>query len=171
MSTKGREQMNRTFAVAIVALVAGAAASAVYFTRIAPAPAPLLGCAGGPHCRDVSIIIVAGVAQIQTIADDKFTQNGVMKWELDDAAAAAGYYFPPDGINFYPANSSKAPSNQAPANEFTGCKAMPQGSANPRKFQCDNAHAKNGTWGYTITVKSSGSAPVPAPLDPYIVNG
>ena len=161
--------MIRTFAVAIVAAVVGAAA-AVYVTRIAPAPSPLHGCAGGPHCRDVSIIIVAGVAQIQNIADDKFTRSGVMKWELDDAAVAAGYYFPADGINFYP-TPPKASPYQAPANEFTGCKTMPQGATNPTKFQCDNGHHTNGTWGYTVSVKNGGDAPVPTPLDPYIVNG
>ena len=161
--------MNRTFAVAIVAAVVGAAAAGLYFARIAPSPKPFLGCAGGPHCRDVSIIIVAGVPQIQQIADDKFTQNGVMKWEMDDASVAAGYYFPPDGINFYPA-TPKASPYQAPTNEFTGCKAMPQGSASPTKFQCDNAHNTNGTWGYTVTVKNTGSTAVPAPLDPYVVN-
>ena len=126
--------MNRTFAVAIVAAVVGAAA------------APALGCAGGPHCRDVSIKIGAGAAQIQDILDDTFTQNGVMKWELDAAAVAAGYYFPADGIDFYP-TQAKAVPNQAPPNEFTRCKAMPQGSSNPTKFQCDNAHHTIGRCG------------------------
>lgn len=157
--------MNRTFAVAIVAAVVGAAV--VYFAI----PRPTQACAGGGHCRPVSIIIVGGVAKIQDIPDEYFAQNGVMKWELDDAAVAAGYYFPNDGINFYPATTSKASSNQAPANEFSGCKAMPPGSSNPTKFQCDNARTRNGTWGYTVTVKNSGSTAAPPPLDPYIVNG
>jgi hypothetical protein len=162
--------MNRTLAVPIVAALIGAAAVAIYFTVIAPSPRPLNGCAGGPHCRDVHIIMVAGAPQIQQIPDDKFTQSGVMKWELDDAAVSAGYYFPTDGINFYP-NPPKPSPYQAPPNEFTNCKGMPQGSATPTKFQCDNAYHTNGTWAYKVTVTNPNGALVPAPLDPYIVNG
>ncbi len=155
--------MNKNLAFGVVAVVV-AVLAVLYFTVFKPDDAKLLsGCSGNPHCRDVSVKTVGGVAKIQPIPDDEFTAPGVMRWEI----VTEGYSFPGDGINFYPTPPKPSP-NQAPADEFHNCKAMPPTRPNPTSFQCNVKHGAIGKWAYLVTVQKTGSPDVV--LDPFVVN-
>ena len=159
--------MNRSFAVAVLAAVIGVAATAIYFTMFAPAP-KTGGCGNSPHCRDVVVgTVMGGPMHILPIADDTFTAPGVMKWELNTSGAGTGYYFPADGINFYPTPPKPDP-HQARPGEFFNCTSMQPSDPKPTSYQCNVLHGRNGEWAYLVTLKKTGSPDLT--LDPYILN-
>lgn len=155
--------MNKSLAFGVVAVVV-AALAALYFTVFkSPEPKLLAGCTPNPHCRNVSVTIVNGVAKIESIADAEFDAPGLMRWEI----VTEGYSFPGDGINFYPTPPKPSP-NQAPVPEFHNCKAMPPTRPNPTSYQCNVKHDAIGKWAYLVTVQKAGSPDVV--LDPFVVN-
>jgi hypothetical protein len=155
--------MNKNLALGVVAVVV-AAIAILYFTVFKPPEPRLLSrCGGNPHCREVSVKMVGGVATIESIQDATFTAPGIMQWEI----VTEGYSFPGDGINFYPTPPKPSP-NQAPAGEFHNCKAMPPTRPNPTSYQCNVKHDAIGKWAYLVTLQKAGSPDVV--LDPFVVN-
>jgi len=159
--------MNKSIGVAIAAAVIGGAFALILKPVLFPPPPPPLltgPCtSGNPHCKIVRVIMVAGKPQIQPIADESVNAPAVIFWEIE----TAGYTFPANGINFYPASTTKDPGTAAPAGEFFNCGPL---GTSTTVYKCNNKHTPGGPpgpFGYTVTL--SGSPAVPS-LDPYILN-
>jgi hypothetical protein len=157
--------MNKSIGVAIVAAVIGGALALVLKPLLFPPEKPHLTgpCTSGQeHCKIVRVIMVAGKPQIQQISDESVNAPAVIFWEIE----TAGYTFPANGINFYPASTTKDPNTAAPAGEFFNCGLL---GTSTTVYKCNNKHTAAGTgpFGYTVTL--SGTPPVPS-LDPYIIN-
>jgi len=153
--------MNRSLLTVVGSVLVGAVAGAlIYSAYLQPKPGVHFCLQPKNHCIKVTIDASASppVLSVDVPVLKKKGTNHSIFWLLDNDTGQS-YYFPSDGIAF------KDAAGQA---QFPGCGIF---GGDNHVFRCKDTTGTPGTYDYGVTVTAASTTPpIPAKLDPQIVN-